>query len=201
MSPATVGLCRGDTNRITPDTWPLGNLPHDNDITATARSGRQVRQLRLHQHQGVVGVQAVQLHDPFQTVDRLVTDPGLVGHPLLDRFGIGEIACRNLHHAATVVGHQHEIAAVFLIDDHVKRPVLVAQFGDRHHLELCFLATIGPAGSSPAECRCTPPEGAVCRRLHRGRRSARATASRTCVRAVVDLNARAGVGFVEGEGQ
>src|SRR5207302_904500 len=62
--------------------------------------------------------------------------PPLLRHRLDDTLGTVDPVGADLHDAAAAVGHQELGLAVLLIDDHIERPIAIAEFSDGLSLDL-----------------------------------------------------------------
>src|SRR5262249_22102386 len=140
-------------NRMTArQSWP-GRIPRRRrsprkpGATARGKSGRSRECNRLqthcsvgtvlHEQHRMVIVELVELLDAFEVVDRSVPKALPVGNASHNSGSRASAFGRDLHDTATAVGRQQEILAVLLIDDHVKRTVVIAELGDCRSLDVC----------------------------------------------------------------
>ena len=91
------------------------------------------------------------LAEPVELLDAVQPSTATTGRPRWPPPGTGVSmtaalsmpSVADLHHAAAAVGHQDVVLAALLVDDHVERPVAVAQLGDGRALDVLARLQVG----------------------------------------------------------
>ena len=118
-------------------------LPEPGNCEQERGDHRQVHRLQvggsglvLDEEHGMAVVELVELDDALEAGDRVVAEPRVSAATGAVMPSAEPPLGRDLHHAAAAVGQQQVVLAVLLVDDHVERPVAIAQLGDGRPLDV-----------------------------------------------------------------